>query len=553
MRVNYAFYEGEDAVPEEHAQALAANEVLREPVSAFLDQQWRRLKQTAAVAGALLVVGVGLLIVNGGGLWPVFVLGGLTVGAGGYVYTTRQEPEITLTGIEKGYWTAHSIPVEDGAVVYDGSEAVGETTFDLERLEDDDAIEQANQRLGEIEDFPVVMPNSQSPEEVFTDALSDVQAEIENAQRYTVSAPIIEADSPESTAVETFADMAVEDETTVDPSISIEEAKADVEKVSDLEQLAADDDTSDLESLSESTRNLANDLSGMQEMAIDLLNDHVGVASDAFGLVSYNFYCPDCLRDDIESLLTLRNYEEREWYCETCRSQHETEDVIPKHKLKDQLVDPVWDQLWKEKDDQRREIYANIEDQKAELKEREFEQRSEEIRTAADRIKDIRSRIRDLKTTAKAGEGTVEEIGDLMVKYEHLNRQRKEEFEAEVTDAFAEIDRKTDEILEETRNEEQERIEEAEEAAAEKAEMMREEERRREMQKFIAQQEATDERTRAQMEQQAELHEQEMKMEKRQHREDWMMKVRGGTSMSSTINKAKMKKDRVLGATHRSE
>jgi DNA repair exonuclease SbcCD ATPase subunit len=223
--------------------------------------------------------------------------------------------------------------------------------------------------------------------------------------------------------------------------------------------------------------------------------------------------------------------------------------VIPRHRLRDEIVNHVWDHLWTEKDDQRREVYENIEDRKHELQEKEFEQRREEIRSATDRIRDLRSRIRDLRTEAKAAEGKVDEIGDLMVKYDRLHRERKQEFRSDVKEAFAEIDRQTERILEETRNEEQNRIEQAQEAAREKAEMIREEERRRQMDKFLAEQQRADERAKAEMEQRAALHEKEMGIEQRQHREDWMLKTRGRTSFSSLINRVKMRKDRLLGAS----
>jgi len=42
-----------------------------------------------------------------------------------------------------------------------------------------------------------------------------------------------------------------------------------------------------------------------------------------------------------------------------------------------------------------------------------------------------------------------------------------------------------------------------------------------------------------------------MELEKQHHRENWMLETRGGTSASSLINKSKMKKDRILGASAR--
>lgn len=550
MRVDSVLFEANDPIDETKAQALAVNEVLRDPLSDHLDEKQTKLRWCIGGAGLGIVLGVLSLLVNAGLLLAsTFVVIGLLVGGGGYFYLDQLEPEVTVTGVEQDYWTGHCIPDDNGVIVYDATRSLDTTSFNLERLSDSDAVTTAHERLTELEEFPVVMPPGQNVEETFTGALENVQAEIETAEQRTVEAPLVAAESRAAEAVEFFADVAdtgaepIPLETTVAP----EAAHEDVEALSELEQLADEDDDAKLEALSEKSRQLVGDLSGMQEVAFDLLNDHVGVAADAFGMVSYNFYCPDCQVDDIDSQVDLSDPQAGTWYCETCRSEHETEAVIPRHRLKDDVVNPVWDQLWIEKDDQRREIYENVEDQKEDLQEREFEQRREEIRTATDRIRDLRSRIRDLKTEAQAAEGKVEEIGDLMVKYERLHEERKAQFQQEVQESFAEIDEQTERILEETRNEEQERIEQAEKAAKEKAQLMREEEQRREVEKFVAAQQMENARTDARMRQQAALHDEEMDMEKRQHRENWMLKTRGRTSLSGHIDAMKLKKDRVLG------
>jgi hypothetical protein len=134
-----------------------------------------------------------------------------------------------------------------------------------------------------------------------------------------------------------------------------------------------------------------------------------------------------------------------------------------------------------------------------------------------------------------------------MVKYERLDEQRKQDFEREVEAAFAEIDEETERILEQTRNEEQERIEAAEQDAKEKAQMMREDERRREIEKFAARQEMENKRKRAELQQRAELHDEEIDVEKRHHREEWMLETRGRTSFSGRIDRFKLWKDRKIG------
>lgn len=548
MRVSDVVYEADQPVDDQTAAALAVNEALREPLSEFLNDQRRRLRYTIAAAAALVLAGGGALIAGTAAVGFGLVALGVVTGGAGYGYVQTRSPDITVETVEQGVWSGHSLPVQNGTMVYDATVPSNVTTFELERLSKQDAIAEVTEELSDMEEFPVVMDRDDPVEHRITGTLNRIRQEIKTAEQHTVEAPVVAASEPAADAVKTFADLADDDPADTKVAVSPEDARADVGELNELEKMAASDGAgADLQQVSDTGRKLVEDLSGMQETAVDLLNDHIGTAADVFGLVSYNFYCPDCQTDDIESIVTLTDPFEGRWHCETCRTTHETEAVIPRHRIKDDIVNPVWDQLWVEKDDQRRELYENIEDQKSELEEREFEQRREEIRSATDRIRDLRSRIRDLKTEAKAAEGKVSEIGDLMVKYERLHETRKREFEQEVEDSFAQIDEETNRILEKTRNEEQERIEEAERAAKKKADVMREEKRRREVEKFVAAQERQDARVQAQMQQAQELHGEEMDLEKRRHRENWMLETRGRTSFSDHIDKARMKKDRVLG------
>ncbi|MFO7927405.1 MAG: hypothetical protein ACQET5_02790 [Halobacteriota archaeon] len=549
MRVSSAVYETDDPVDSDRARSLAINEVLREPLSEHLDTQQRRLRYALGIGAVGVVAGIVGFVAANATVGAILVVLGLLVGGGGYAYSTSRSPDVTVTSITEGYWTSRSLPVQDGTIVYDVSASLSPTAFELERLSSEETIADASERLDELDDFPVVLPREDNVEAEVTETLESIKSEIDAAEQHTVEAPVIAADSPEATAVSELASLADTDEhVDIDPSIELEEARADVEDLDELERMAAvTDEDAKLERISDTTRSLVNDLSGMQETAIDLLNEHVATAADAFGLVSYNFYCPDCLVDDIDAPVELSDAQEGAWYCDTCRDQYPTEDVIPRHKIKDDVVNPVWDQLWIEKDDERRGVYESIEDQKSELQEREFEQRREEIRSVSDRIRDLRSRIRDLKTEAKAAEGKVSEIGSLMVKYERLNEERKRDFEREVESSFAEIDAETERILEQTRNEEQERIEAAQEDAEKKAQMMREDERRREAEKFIAEQQMENRRTKAEMRQESEHHSEEIDLEKRHHLESHMFESRGKIGISSRIDRKRLQWDRLKG------
>ncbi|QZA89020.1 hypothetical protein K0C01_02315 [Salinarchaeum sp. IM2453] len=557
MRVDDVVFDGSSPVDEDRALSIAVLEAVSDPISEYLDKQKKIITRAVAAVGIGIIIGGGMLVTGVGGTVALLILvGGVAAGMIGYGYASTQDPDVTIKGIDKAHWTVYGIPDNKGIVLYDANKTIDDTTFEVDQITDTEVIDRAAAQLDSPDDFPVVMPSDTNVEQNVTDTLEQVQSEINAAEQHTREMPIMQTDAPQSTGISEITALADIEQNSYNSPVDIEldEARSDVESLSTLQRISAtDEDDAKLRQISQKSQQLVDDLSGMQQTAIELLNDHITMAADAFGIVSYNFYCPSCLEDDIESEVTISDPEAGEWYCETCRSYHDMGDTVPRHRLKDDVVTPVCDQLWIEKDDERRRIYEKIEDQKQELQEREFEERREEIRSATDRIKDLRSRIRDLKTQAKAARGTVEQISSLMVRYERLGKERKEEFRRDVQDSFAEIDKKTQEVLEQTQHKQQKRLEEAEQAAKEKAELMRLEQRQRDAEILAAQQQLEAEATQAVLAQNAQQHEAEMSMEKRQHRENWMLKTRGRVSASGLINRTKMKKDRLIGVSARTD
>jgi hypothetical protein len=473
---------------EQEAQALAVHEAIEDEIEEHVDQQATYLK--LILGGAVGAVVLGLLLVGSGtpGAGAGIAGIGVLAGVGGGAYLNTREPDMTVQSIEKGYWTGHLVPDEEGTVLFDATESVQRQEFTLNLLDNPDRVKTVNQYLNTMGDFPIVMTDETNVEKEFVDVITAIQAEIENSNTRRVSAPIIEGDHPAIKTLSSLSSKANKEQINAGGvSLPREEAVNQVQKFNEFETLADEDHgESLLLDVSEQSRELANELSGLQETATELLNDHIGTAGDMFGSISYNFYCPDCIEDDIESQLEVLN-KDGEWYCDTCRSNHEPGEGVTRHQIRDDIVLDLWDQLWIEKDDQKRQVYESIEDQKSELEEREFEQRREEIRTVEERIKDIRAKIRDLKTKAKAKEGTIEEIGQLMTKYDRIKQNRVDAFQQDVSEAFEEIDAETERVLEETENLVEDRIEEAEKEAKEKAKVMREEERQRHREKMAHQ------------------------------------------------------------------
>jgi len=498
MRVSSVVFEDGRAVGEKRARALAIHDAVGEDISRHIDEQWSTIRLLAGGGAGVALLGILLAIARSTRAGVALLLLGVIGAGGGIQYVRSREPDVTVTSVEKGYWTGYVVPDRDGAVIFDATESIEPSQFKLDLLEDPSRAREIDEELRSMRDYPVVMDAEGNVERSFLDLMDDVETQLQGTRSHEITAPVLTDSDPAVRSLSRLAPKANEEPVDAGGvSLSMSDANDQVDAFDEFESMANEDHgESVLLSVSEQSRELANELSGLQETAVGLLNDHLGTAGDLFGLVSYNFYCPDCKGDDIDSGLELLDTE-GEWYCPTCRSNFESDDGIPRHRIRDEIVLDVWDQLWIEKDDQRREVYESIEDQKAELEEREFEQRREEIRTAEDRIKDIRAKIRDLQTEAKAKQGVVDEIGRLMVKYERLNEQKKEKFSRDVEEAFEQIDAETEKALEEMEGLIQDRIEDAEAEAEEKAEMLREGERQRERERVAYEQARADQRAAA--------------------------------------------------------
>lgn len=495
--------------------ALAINEAVRADLDQSLERKRSAIRKAMAV-GAVGVAGGVFLAATGAvtaGLGAMAL--GAIVGIGYGAHVRSQTPDVQVKGVEKRYWTTHLLPQRNGTIVYDATNVLPSTELELREPRDPSVFGEARRQFDDIDELPIVVDEDDDVETEVRTALDQVRRELEGAERNHLSAPLVEQESNLVRTLDQLSAYAVEgsdDASTV--QIDLQQARQDVDAIETLENTVAQDDAEEnLQRVKESAEPKVTELLDTQRRAIELLNDHIDTVSDTFTLRTFNFYCRTCLSDDVESLL---EYDGEEWRCETCRSAFEGTDVVPKHRMKDELIEDVIDQLWIEKDDERRRVYENIEDQKAELKEREFEQCREEIRNVGNRIQDLRSKIRDLRTEAEAGVGKIEETGDLMVKYDRLREERKESFQRDVQQAIDRIDDETEQIMEETRNVQQERLEKAEAEAEERAEMIRIEEQRREREKFLMEQRLAQQRHEQRMVQSARQNQRQMAQAGRQ-------------------------------------
>jgi len=381
------------------------------------------------------------------------------------------------------------------------------------------------------EDLPVVMDQGENVEADYRQTLEGVVEAFEAVEPHRVDAPLLAASSPTARSVARLSEHATESERPrgqVD--VPLERAEEDVELIRELEQLAFEDDAeTELRQMSGDARDRVTDVLDAQEHAVRTLNEHIRSVGDTVAVANYRFYCPVCALDDIDSPLSVTDLSAATWHCSTCRNDVPPDRAVPRHRIRDELVLDVVDQLWLEKDDARRQVYENIEDQQSDLEEREFEQAREEIRDTWNRIKDIRSKIRDLETEAVAGAGAIDDIGNLMVKYDRLRRDRLQEFQHDVEQAREEIQRQADEIIEQTRAIEDEKREEAMAEARERAHLEREEERQRDREMLAMQ---------LSMLGQIDEDIEELTAEQRQaHMEDRLLETEGELHAFDTVNR----------------
>jgi len=453
--------------------ALSIDHVVGAVAATHADEARSELKDALTWVGGGLVFSAFVLYL---GLWNWLVILGLGVGGYGLYRASQagaETPDVEVISARKRHWTGYAFPRGKGTLVFDATDSVGSTTFNLERVDDPAVLASAQQEIDSLPSFPTVMDREDNLEERIAGVLSDVHTELAEPDSISLEAPVIEQDHAVLTGLERLKPVFDDDTLDLQTPYTMDEAATIVDAIEELEELAFDTDPGQqLQQLRREADDRVEEVVGTQRDAVEVLNDHINTAGDLLAMTSYAFYCPVCLVDEVESPLEATLSGGTTWHCDTCSNTFEEEVVVPKHRMKDELVEDIWDQLWIEKSDERRRVYESIEDQKNELAEREYEQQQTEIRTATSRIKDRRGKVRDLKTRARAGRGKIDEIATLMTKYRGLSEQRKQTFTTEVDEKAAQIQRETERIIEQTQNIDQQNLERAEAEADQKAQVM---------------------------------------------------------------------------------
>lgn len=545
MRLQTSIFADGSPVEQRREASLVVADAVADPIGDHLADTRTQVRYAAAGGGVSVAVAVVLIVL--GQLVPGIAVGVLgAAGAAAYAWWQLQsEPDVSVVSAQKRYWTGHVVPQSDGALIYDATGTVATTELEVEQFGDVADIEENAETFGEDYGFPVVQDAAHDVEASVKGQLETTRNRVESAETVTFEAPIADTTGSFLEELQSLPTEGMGGDVPTDTiEFDLSTARDQADRIRETETMAFETDPEEtFETLKDDSGQVVDDLTGTTAETIQRLNEHVDAVGDITSMLSYDFYCPDCIDDDVYAELNVEfDGDDPVWYCETCRTRFEADDEpVPKHRMKDELVEEIWDRLWIEKDDERRRIYENIEDQKTELEEREFEQRQEAIRTAWSRIKDLRSKIRDLETEAKAERGAIAEIGDVMTKYDRLAAERREAFESDVEEALTEIEAATEEAIEEMRNYEEEKLEESQEEAKERAELMRAEERKRHQEKM------------AKLADIEETQEDLLEHQKEAHQDEMLLETKGGTSASGLVNKYHMKKGKMFGYSKEEE
>lgn len=473
--------DGSELSLEEPQEAVKA--ALNQELADYFENKKKKFKYLLLISAVLVSAGVlGLFTATIPSITLIGAGAAGVISAVGYLKFT--DPSIEIKGVEKRYWSIHCIPQEESNIYYDASNVVDEKKFDLQKLEGVETLDKSKKKLEEGIKLPVVRNQDSNPEDELRETVDSFENVLTNTNSHRTRAPLIGKEDDVSKSINYLLD-----ETGIDrknesskSSMQVElvDAKKNVKVMNDLESLAFSDNAEDeLREVKSLSKKAADSLKESQQESIEKLNSEIESIGEMVSIRSFNFYCPSCVSDDVYSELEWSKQRDI-WVCQTCEKEFDDEDnVIPKHKMKDELVERIWDSLWTEKDDEKRRIYERIEDKRDELETEEFNKKREEINRVGDKIKEIKSEIRGLEAEAEAAKQTVEKLGRLMQKYDRIGKQRRKKFKQEVEKENEKIQKEVKRTIRKQQAEDEKMIKKAEKEAKRKARLQKIEEQKR--------------------------------------------------------------------------
>jgi transcription elongation factor Elf1 len=447
-------------------------------------QNWIKLKIKLRFGGLALLIG-GII----GAFFILPALSLLVIGLGLLLYDHFGTPLVNIKKIEKRYWTGLWMPYQNGCMFLNSSNGMKEVPFSLQKITNMNQLKESMERATmPYKEFPVVFDHKNF-EEDFANDLETIISRLSDREERTVSIPVIKTNHPVIDSIKKFqAYFKQKGLKNIKTTSTQKELERKVRELRVIETSAFKNNLNEV--FNEFESKAAEKIKRMtkkQKESIEFLNEHIEKIGEILSISHFFFYCPTCADQEVSSVLKYDTQKDSDkWYCSACENYFEYEDlIIPIHRMKNNLFNHVWDQLWIEKEDEKLKIYNNIRDQKLELREKEFNHLQETIRNSWNRIKDIRSEIRDMGYSADAQQDAIEKIGTMMVKYERLNQLRKEEFIRDVRIITDQIGRETQRIIKESRNYDQKQLDKAEAQVKKREKIRKVEEIKRHQEKIV--------------------------------------------------------------------
>jgi hypothetical protein len=179
---------------------------------------------------------------------------------------------------------------------------------------------------------------------------------------------------------------------------------------------------------------------------MNLVGENLAVFNRVLSIHSHEYLCPVCILEDVSSKMLYDPAADR-WTCPLCVNEVEPRfSTIRVHKIKNDLLNDIWDNLWIEKTDVRNQAIDDISNQKRNMANEEYKEKQQTLREFNALVKGLESKMRDLRSDVRAGLAFALKLGELMRKYEFADQVRIEQYLSQAEGVQKQVDGKYDSL-----------------------------------------------------------------------------------------------------------
>lgn len=367
--------------------------------------------------------------------------------------------------------------LQDDSVLIDLSGITPPSRFEFTSLQNKDILrfrDRYNQLLERIGTMPIIISSDKcllSPSglngdkksvKLFTEELellnhfSDIKEIISHKKTKRTELPLVKQDKQllsflrESTKRKGSSDLN-ESESEYIKRIQqldgIVESREKTEKLIDIDELCSN--------LFDFTKASSDNYCQTMDFSInDVLNPSHLLLNHQISEIALNMYCPHCNKERIEHIENGKYYHNKdigenqkdfksgtklllidpdnlEYLCQVC--EQKTMEPLRRHKMDDELFTPMYDALSEEHFKERLDIYNSINDQKRKYLEKASSQFHEVMRESRTKEDLIKSKIRSIGAEIMAEQSAIEELNQLLMKYDRIEVDRANEIARDIS------------------------------------------------------------------------------------------------------------------------